>query len=428
MVGPRKMRSVTLFLTGASLPFVALFDRSLLLAQLADNRAAQLSTLVMPPSVERQVDVTGHNETTLINDVTLLPPPVKEIYCLCPAGSQTGGPEALHQLCNEINLADTPNVNASMLYLRFDQKGIHHDPNAQEPAQYKELYHSKVAKTMNPLTQEHSSPNKLLIWPEILVSAMMNYLNSTSNPCQCAIYWLSVDKYKGSFQDWHRNDIIHLAQSEYARKYVLKQGATNVFPLKEYIPRIPRKLPKGNRTIDVIYNPKKGIKYTNAIREKSGSRIHFQAIAAPRRRRRRKGGKLSPEQVQTMLKKAKVYIDFGEHPGMDRIPREAALAGCIVVTNREGSAAFRQDVPIPSQYKIKDFDVDAIDKLLMELVNNYETHTQNFRRYRTWIRGQRKRMKQHIAAFLEQVVEKRHNVNNASTVHILQTPSLAMED
>ena len=100
--------------------------------------------------------------------------------------------------------------------------------------------------------------------------------------------------------------------------------------------------------------PKRELNIQMRIREKSGSRINFQAIAAPRRGRRRRGrSKLSPEQVQAMLKKAKVYIDFGGHPGMDRIPREAALAGCIVVTNREGSAAFRQDVPIPSQYKIQ---------------------------------------------------------------------------
>lgn len=47
---------------------------------------------------------------------------------------------------------------------------------------------------------------------------------------------------------------------------------------------------------------------------------------------------LSAEEVQAMLKKSKVYIDFGGHPGMEHIPREAALAGRIIVTNRAGSA------------------------------------------------------------------------------------------
>ena len=227
----------------------------------------------------------------------------------------------------------------------------------------------------------------------------------------------NVDNYKkGSFQEWHRHDIIHLVQSEYARQFVLDLGATGVFPLKEHIPRIPKKIiTNNNRTIDVIYNPKKGLKYTNAIRERSGSEINFQAIAPPRRKVARKRrtkarkitDKLSPKQVQRMLESSKVYIDFGGHPGMDRIPREAALAGCIVVTNREGSAQFHEDVPIPAIYKVKDFDVDVIHKLLVNLTKDYETHTKQFRRYRVWIRGQRKRMKQQVAAFMKVVVEKR---------------------
>lgn len=216
---------------------------------------------------------------------------------------------------------------------------------------------------------------------------------------------MSVDNYKGRFTEWHRHDsIIHLVQSEYARQFVIGKGATNVFPLNEYIPRMPKKLPKGERPIDVIYNPKKGIEYTKAIIERSGSQIKFQAIAqAPGKQT----GKLSPEQVQDMLTKSNVYIDFGGHPGMDRIPREAALAGCVIVTNRKGSAAFEQDVPIPSRYKIKDFDVDSIHELLIDLANDYEMHIKQFQGYREWIRGQRETMKQQVAAFLNEVVEKR---------------------
>jgi len=47
-----------------------------------------------------------------------------------------------------------------------------------------------------------------------------------------------------------------------------------------------------------------------------------------------------------------MYIDFGTHPGKDRIPREAALRNCIVLTNRNGAADNNVDVPIPNEYKI----------------------------------------------------------------------------
>ena len=39
-------------------------------------------------------------------------------------------------------------------------------------------------------------------------------------------------------------------------------------------------------------------------------------------------------------------MDFGFHPGQDRLPREAALLKNCIITNREGSAAFYKDVPI----------------------------------------------------------------------------------
>jgi len=32
-----------------------------------------------------------------------------------------------------------------------------------------------------------------------------------------------------------------------------------------------------------------------------------------------------------------VYIDFGHHPGQDRLPREAVQCGCVVITGKRGS-------------------------------------------------------------------------------------------
>ena len=51
-------------------------------------------------------------------------------------------------------------------------------------------------------------------------------------------------------------------------------------------------------------------------------------------------------QVIETLKQSKVYVDCGGHPGRDRIPREAALLGCIVVTNTAGTAECFEDVPL----------------------------------------------------------------------------------
>mmetsp|Transcript_42175 Transcript_42175/g.61623 ORF Transcript_42175/g.61623 Transcript_42175/m.61623 type:complete len:139 (+) Transcript_42175:192-608(+) len=112
-------------------------------------------------------------------------------------------------------------------------------------------------------------------------------------------------------------------------------------------------------------------------------------------------------QVTALLHRAKVYIDFGPHPGMDRLPREAALANCLVITNTSGAAKYKEDVPIPGQYKISKFDVDAIHRLLKSCLEDYEKRVKDFDAYREWIHGQEGRMRLCVDTFVKRVVSER---------------------
>jgi hypothetical protein len=90
------------------------------------------------------------------------------------------------------------------------------------------------------------------------------------------------------------------------------------------------------------------------------------------------------------LQKAKVYIDFGNHPGKDRIPREAAILGCCVITGKRGSAAFFEDVPIPDEYKFEDKEKNIpkiIDKI-KDCLENYEKRYEDFDYYREVIKNE----------------------------------------
>lgn len=331
-------------------------------------------------------------------------PPVEEVYCICPAGVQTGGPEALHQLCHEINRCTTQqhSVRAYMLYVKSTGKGVVHASRAQKPLAYIDLYDAPVAKDVNPLVD--SSPTSLLIWPECWTDAVLEYLDTCKNPCPCAIWWLSVDNNTGKFQEWGRNDILHLYQSEYARRFITNKGAKHVYRMTEYISLAPDKSTESSkRGTDVLYNPLKGMHYMDAIKKRSGSVMNIQPIGKGPDGRER----VTPEQVGELLKSAKLYVDFGPHPGMDRLPREAALAGCCVVTNREGAAQFDEDVPLLARYKVREFNADAIHKLLKDLLDNFEERSKDFDEYRQWIRGQKERMKTCVSSFLDEVVEKR---------------------
>lgn len=332
-------------------------------------------------------------------------PPVKQVYCLCPAGVQTGGPEALHQLCDEINRCSKHTVQAYMLYVTTSGGRIIHAARAQKPIAYIDLYDAPVATSdNNPLVKDSSSTETLLVWPECFTNEMLDYLdNNTNTPCQCAIWWLSVNNNTGKFQEWHRKDIIHLYQSLYAKTYITSKGATYVYPMTEYISLVPASDDNKKRSIDVLYNPLKGMHYTDAIKKRSGSVMNIRPIGQGPDGRER----VSPEQVHQLLQCAKIYCDFGPHPGMDRLPREAALAGCCVVTNRENAANYDEDVPLPSRYKVKNFNADTIHKLFMDLLNNFDERSKDFGEYREWIRGQKERMKDCVSTFLNEVVEKR---------------------
>ena len=83
---------------------------------------------------------------------------------------------------------------------------------------------------------------------------------------------------------------------------------------------------------------------------------------------------MSPIEVQELFKKSKVYIDFGYHPGKDRIPREAAVNDCCIITNREGSAKNNIDIPIFDKYKFSEpiKDQTKIFELISDIFANYK--------------------------------------------------------
>ena len=102
--------------------------------------------------------------------------------------------------------------------------------------------------------------------------------------------------------------------------------------------------------------------------------------------------------MQELLGTSKVYIDFGNHPGKDRIPREAAIMGCCVITGKRGSAYFHEDVMIPDEYKFED-RLDAIPsivELIQNCMTNYEERLLDFEQYRAYIKNEQKQFSKDV--------------------------------
>lgn len=308
-----------------------------------------------------------------------------KIYIFCEANGQSGGHELLHQLAylliknkKDVKLIYYPISNSNQIPNKFNN----------------------YIKKQDLATQVLDITNNLIIISESLTFLLYKYKNA-----KFVIWWLSIDNYYFSNG---KNDIIslllkhynrlkyifryksdkasfkliskkiNLVQSYYAFDHLRNKGISNIRFLSDYINLDflnDIKLTNTARNNIVLYNPKKGTRVTNQIikfSKKIKPDIEFIPLI-----------NMSKEQIIEIMQKAKVYIDFGNHPGKDRIPREAALNGLIVIVGKRGSAINEFDVPIPSKYKIS-YDNNLLKStfnILEESLNNYENLKSEFNQY-----------------------------------------------
>lgn len=113
--------------------------------------------------------------------------------------------------------------------------------------------------------------------------------------------------------------------------------------LGDYIPDAERCAAESKPgALSVAYNPAKGQELTDQIRTLSDPSLEWLAVEG-----------LSREGVGAMLDRATVYLETGHQPGRDRMPREAALHGCVVLMLRRGAGRNREDCPLADEYKIE---------------------------------------------------------------------------
>ncbi len=318
-----------------------------------------------------------------------------KLYIACPTKVATGGPELLHQLC--FSLRRKMKRNAFMYY--YGSKD-----NLINPV------HENYKIYQNPYTQTiEDKAENILIVPEVMSGQSL--LNNYSNIVKIC-WWLSVDNFYFSLPFISliikiKKKIIrsktnsfpklfskllsrkspgatqckyHMVQSAYAKNYLLSMGIDNnkILFLSDYLNdaffKIKIDLTKKQNI--VTYNPKKGNNFTNKI-IKANPDIKFIPLI-----------NMSPGEVLETLSKSKLYIDFGNHPGKDRIPREAATLFCCVITNKEGSAALFEDVSIPQKYKFsnQNYEIANISKTIEDCLFNYKEKINDFADYRKKIK------------------------------------------
>ena len=309
------------------------------------------------------------------------------IYVVAPANVATGGPELLHQLAFKLRKR---NLDARMYYLGdWDNCPVHDN--------YRE-YNIPWCTTVE---DQHIN---VLITPETMTDIIENFENLRK-----VIWWQSVDNHfftlprkKSMINSWLLNYLktqnylflkqnvrradFHLAQSAYALNFLKKRKFHNVRLLGDYLHAeflSTNALPSNKEDI-VLFNPRKGRKFTQRLIDMNPD-ITFVPLQ-----------NLSRSEAMLLMRRAKLYIDFGFHPGKDRMPREAAHLNCCVLVGRLGSAANHYDVPIPREYKfkVKRGSAHEISKTIKDILRNYDTKVYDFNEYRDTILQEEERFEQ----------------------------------
>ena len=184
-------------------------------------------------------------------------------------------------------------------------------------------------------------------------------------------------RYKNSIKDIKKQQdrIYHFYQSCYAQMHLYSKGFDKIIPLTDYIHTSFAECSKSTKKDIVLYNPSKGYKFTNKI-IKLLPEIQFVPLR-----------NLNREQLSSLLSEAKLYIDFGHFPGKDRLPREAVISGCCILTGTEGASFYYEDLPIDNKYKIKKklSNLPVIAEKIKHILQHYDECARDFDYYKSQV-------------------------------------------
>lgn len=304
-------------------------------------------------------------------------------YVFCPYFC-TGGPEALHQLAGAIR---DLGHESYIWYFGERHHNLSHKPIL--PA----YSHYNVRTSTRFLIDEIDQADCVWILPE----GMMSSFYTKPRQAQRVIWYLASYPANPSALPYDTpclDDYYILAQSDYAYQQIktTRNSTTNVQRLYDYtkpaLLQSEETLKQERRIAQVLLNPVKGLEHTVQIRKQLPD-VRFVPI---------KGA--TEDMLIDLGLKSKLYIDFGHHPGRDRLPREMASLGAIVLTGNDHVASSDVDVPLPDlKFKRGDdqrYDYLQIAKAIRSVLQNYDSYFESLSHYRTMIREERSTFYQQV--------------------------------
>jgi hypothetical protein len=304
-----------------------------------------------------------------------------KIAIATPIGVETGGPEALHQLCSKLRILG---FNAYLYPIPGTE-------NATPVERYKN-YNAPIDTSLD--------SKNLLIVPEI-VPEMIKFSKRS------IIWWLSVDnsplnrysqkelldfRHKNRNQNtdvqkvqspdetefWEvffSNNVYHYAQSYYAKNTLKSKFQLSSKMLTDYI--------NNDYTLKFWTRNKSqisfGLKGSEHFEYFKNSLVNHEVVRIVN---------FTRSEVIENLAKTRLFIDLGHQPGRDRMPREASLLKAHVMLNSAGAGDVFRDAPLSKKFKI-DLENKELSLLkILSYLNRSPKPSLSQIAYRRWVESQ----------------------------------------
>lgn len=312
---------------------------------------------------------------------------MKKIALATPIGVETGGPEALYQMCHIMRgfgadayilpWEGTENNKPVASYSKY---------NAPIDTSFSQETFLVVPETVPELILK--SRRSAIWWLSVDNSPLLQ--NNSSNHVLQANEQETNDNHTEFWKRFHSSSVLHYTQSYYAKSFIKRTFDIDGQMLTDFI------------SDDVFNIYSRAEKDLVTFSLKGSDNFHFyQKMLGEYNCIQIRD--MSKEKAMEALVRSRLYIDLGNQPGRDRLPREASLLKSHVMLNKDGAASYFWDAPLSNSFKFNINDsYRAIEKIKSYLeVKPAPKVTQLF--YRNWVKSQYSTFKFEVWRFLKSI-------------------------
>jgi hypothetical protein len=158
---------------------------------------------------------------------------------------------------------------------------------------------------------------------------------------------------------------------------------------------------KNKRKNVVMYSPARGAEHFNKIIEESKNidldiDIEFIPLQG-----------MNQIELRNVMDTSKLYIELGHLPGPDRLSRECASRGSVILLGKRGSGLDWDDFPIEEKIDYDQsnntFDYRSICYSIVDIIKNYNSYYIKQKSFRDILRGERDIYIKQIKTFVEKI-------------------------